>query len=79
MIRLPQIKVRIVRLRTLAEGLCREVISWKGRESPLLPPERKKYLTAMQDAIAGFDDARHALAKAAERLEKIRGASHPRP
>jgi hypothetical protein len=44
--------------------------AWKGRESPLLPQERSEYLNGMQDAIAGFDDARHALAVAAERLER---------
>ena len=79
MIGLPQIQTRIVRLRELAEGLCREVNRWKGRESVLLPLERKKYLDAMQNAVAGLDDARHALAVAAGRLGKVRGPTYPPP
>ena len=47
MMRLPQIHARIVRLREVAEGLGREVSAWKGRESPLLALERRRYLDAM--------------------------------
>ncbi len=61
-IRLPQIKTRIVRLREVALALCREVNRWKGQDGPLTPVERRRYLNGMQKAVAGLDDARHALA-----------------
>ena len=44
--------------------------AWKGRESPLLPVERKLYLDAVLNAQAGLDAARVALAGVVKRLEK---------
>ena len=65
---LPQIKTRIVRLRQLAEALCREVSRWKGQDGPLTPPEKRRYPDGLVDVIAGLDDARHALKVAPGRL-----------
>ena len=56
--RLPQIKARVVRLRELAEGLCREVNRWKGQDGPLLPLERRRYLDGLQGVVKGLDDVR---------------------
>ncbi len=69
-IRLPQIKARIVRLREVTLALCNEVKRWRVQDGPLTPLERRRYLNGMQKAVAGLDDARHALAAAAERLEE---------
>jgi hypothetical protein len=43
---------------------------WKGEDSLLLFRERKAYLAAVQDAIAGTDEARVVLAKVVQRREK---------
>ena len=65
MIQLPHIKIRIRRLKELTQGLAKEVTKWKGRESPLLPAERRRHVNAMTSALAGLDAARAALAAAA--------------
>jgi hypothetical protein len=42
----------------------------KAADDPLLYLERKAYLTAIQDALAGVEGARVALARARQRLER---------
>jgi hypothetical protein len=64
----------VERLEDLARGLAKEVVLWKAANDPLLYVERKGYLTAIQDALAGVEAARVVLAKARQRLE----ASAPR-
>ncbi|HYT87839.1 MAG TPA: hypothetical protein VEL76_03895 [Gemmataceae bacterium] len=66
---LTNLKARIARLDELARGLSREVVLWKSGNDPLLYVERKTYLNAIQDALAGVEAARVILAKARQRLE----------
>jgi hypothetical protein len=55
---------------TLARGLAKEVELWKGGDNGLLLfRERKVYLTAVQNAIAGVDAARVVLVAVVRRLE----------
>jgi hypothetical protein len=64
------IKRRIGRLDELSRGLAKEVVLMKTANDPLLYLERKAYLTAIQDALAGVEGARVALACARQRLER---------
>jgi hypothetical protein len=66
---LSDLKARIQRLDELARGLAREVALWKGGNDPLLYLERKAYVGAIQDALAGVESARVLLAKVRRRLE----------
>jgi hypothetical protein len=65
---LAEIKARITRLEKLARGFALEVQRWKGAD-PLLYRERKAYLGAVQDALAGVEAARVVLVGAVRRLE----------
>jgi len=56
------------RLEKLTLGLAREVQLWKEGNDPLLFAERRDYLKAIQDALAGLDEARVVLARAGQRL-----------
>jgi hypothetical protein len=49
--------------------LAKEVVLWKECNDPLLYLERKAYLEAIQDALAGVDAARVVLARARQRIE----------
>ncbi len=69
MIGLPHIHVRIRRLREPAEGLSREANQWKGQDRPLSLAFLRRYLDGLQEVLKGLDDARHALAVAAGRLQ----------
>ena len=69
MIQLPHIKARILRLQELTNGLAREATAWKNGEDPLLYLERKQYLNAMLNALAGLEEARVVLAGVVGRLE----------
>jgi hypothetical protein len=64
------IKRRIGRLDERSRGLTKEVVLVKAADDPLLYLERKAYLTAIQDALAGVEGARVALARARQRLER---------
>jgi hypothetical protein len=64
------IKRRIGRLDELSRGLAKEVVLMKAANDPRLYLERKAYLTAIQDALAGVEGARVALARARQRLER---------
>jgi hypothetical protein len=67
---LADLGARIGRLDELARGLAKEVALWKNGNDPLLYVERKTYLGAIQDALAGVECARVVLARALQRLEK---------
>jgi hypothetical protein len=59
---------RMRRLEELTRGLSREVALWKEGNDPLLYLERRAYLNAIQDALAGVEAARVVLARANQRL-----------
>jgi len=59
------LKARIERLAGLAKGLAREV----ELQHVLLFGERKQYLAAIQDALAGTDMAQVVLAGVVKRIE----------
>jgi hypothetical protein len=67
---LTDMAARVRRLDELARGLAKEVTLWKACNDPLLYLERKGYLNAIQDALAGVESARVILAKARQRLER---------
>jgi hypothetical protein len=86
---LTDLRRRVERLEALSRGLAKEVVLWKQADDPLLYVERKGYLGAIQDTLAGVEAARVVLAKARQRLEGSaprrepatrphRGASPPR-
>jgi hypothetical protein len=50
-------------LDELSRGLAKEVVLWKECNDPLLYLERRAYLGAIRDALAGVEEAR-VLAKA---------------
>jgi len=56
--------------RKLTRGLSKEVSLWKEGNDPLLYLERKAYLNAIQDALAGVETARVVLARALQRIEE---------
>jgi hypothetical protein len=58
---------RVRRLEVLSRGLAKEVGLWKAGDDPLLYLERRAYLNAIQDALAGLEGARVVLAKALTR------------
>lgn len=63
------LKARHRRLGELSRGLMREVAVIREAEDPLLPRERRAYLAALSNALAGIESARAALAGAALRLD----------
>jgi hypothetical protein len=67
------IAARVRRLDQLTRGLAKEVVLWREHDDPLLYLERKAYLTAIQDALAGVETARVVLAKARQRIEANKG------
>ena len=67
MITWEQIEARIKRLGKLAMGLMKEVTIMDEHDDPLLFVERRTYLKAARDAIAGLETARIVLAKARQR------------
>src|SRR5262249_2195078 len=60
---------RLSRLEELAMGLAKEVLICKAADDPLHRAERQSYIRGLQDAIAGGEGARVALAMAVQRLE----------
>jgi hypothetical protein len=60
---------RAARLEQLFRGMCREAALWKKDEGLLEFAERRTYLTAIQDVIAGAEAARVVLLRAKERLD----------
>jgi hypothetical protein len=53
----------------MARGLAGEVELQRSAEDMLLSRERKQYLAAVQDALAGADTARVVLAGVVKRME----------
>jgi len=68
---LTTMRARVERLRDLAHGLGKEVAIWQAQEGSLLPLERKQYLEAVYDVIAGPDEAAVVLDAVLVRLEKL--------
>jgi hypothetical protein len=68
-IRVTDVIKRVRRLEDLTRGLSREVAMWKEGNDPLLYLERRMYLNAIQDALAGVEAARVVLARASQRLQ----------
>jgi hypothetical protein len=66
---LADIKGRVARLERLALGLAREAALQRGAVDVLLYRERKAYLTAVRDALAGVEAARVVPARAVRRME----------
>jgi hypothetical protein len=50
--------------------MAKEVTLWKAGHDPLLFAERRLYLKAIQDALAGAEAARVVLAGVVKRLER---------
>jgi hypothetical protein len=68
---------RSCRLEELTRGLSKEVSLWKAGNDPLLYLERKSYLNAIQDALAGVEEARVVLARALQRMQAERDRRPP--
>jgi hypothetical protein len=67
---LADIKARIARLDQLARGLAKEVGLQSGAEDVLLFRERRQYLHAIQDALAGTEQAGVVLVGVVKRMER---------
>ena len=67
---LRDLKARIERLDRLARGLAREIGLQRGAEDVLLFRERRQYLRAVQEALAGADAARVVLEGVVRRMER---------
>jgi hypothetical protein len=67
---LADIKARIEGLDGLARGLAKEVGLQRGAEDGLLFRERRQYLQAIQEALAGADAARVVLEGVVKRMER---------
>jgi hypothetical protein len=63
------VAARVKRLDQLTRGLAKEVVIWDQHDDPLLFVERRAYLKAIRDALAGVESARVILAKARQRIE----------
>jgi hypothetical protein len=68
------IEGRVRRLDELARGMAKECVVIRKADDPLLYLERKAYLTAIQNAIAGVEAARVVLARVCQRLAGQRRA-----
>jgi hypothetical protein len=66
---LADLKKRIERLDGLARGLAEEVRLQRGADDVLLFRERRQYLRAMQEALAGAEEARVVLVGVVKRME----------
>ena len=70
MFTLKSMRARVVRLEQVAKENAEEASLIKDAERTLLlPSERKAYLSAIYDAIAGLEAARVVMAKAVKRVE----------
>jgi hypothetical protein len=66
---LADIQARISRLGQQERGFAHEVALLRAREGVLLFGERRQYVKAIQDALAGAEAARVVLAGVVERME----------
>jgi hypothetical protein len=62
-----QVGLRIDRLNELSLELAKEIVVIADGNDPLLHLERRAYLNALRDAVAGFETARVILARARQR------------
>jgi hypothetical protein len=60
---------RIARLEELRQGLAVEMGLWRQADDPLLYLERRAYMEAIQDVIAGVESARVVLCRARQRYQ----------
>jgi hypothetical protein len=74
-ISLASLSERVRRLEELTLKLAREVQLWKACDDPLLNVERRAYLKAIQDALAGLDEARVILVQAQQRHDALGSAT----
>jgi hypothetical protein len=65
------LRARVARLRQLAPGLGKQVQRWKAEDGPLSPAERRVYVNAIYDLIAGADEGAVVLLAAIRRLEAL--------
>ena len=70
---LRDLTAHVRRLDELSRGLAKEVVLWKECNDPLLYLERRAYLGAIRDALAGVEEARVVLAKVRQGLARERG------
>ena len=68
-LKLAALKARVARLERLSLGLSREALAQRGAEDVLLSRERRQYLAAVQEALAGAEAARVVLAGVVKRME----------
>jgi len=71
---LVDLKARVARFGALAKGLAKESGLWQHEEALLLFAERKLYLNAVMDALAGVEQARVVLIQVIQRTEARRPA-----
>ena len=71
---LADLKARVARLGALAKGLAKESALWQHEEALLRFAERKLYLNAVMDALAGVEQARVVLLQVIQRAEARRPA-----
>jgi hypothetical protein len=64
------LRSRARRLEELTRGLAREIAVVGDADDPLLYLERRAYLNAIADALAGVDAARVVLARAVQRIDR---------
>jgi hypothetical protein len=77
MITVQNIEARRARRDELGRGLAKELVIIREGNDPLLYLERKAYLNALADAIAGVECARIALATALVRMGEAARALPP--
>jgi hypothetical protein len=65
------IRPRVARLHRLVAELGRDYTRWKDEPTPLLDGERRAYLIAIQEALAGIDEAAVVLSKAIARRDAL--------
>jgi hypothetical protein len=65
---LADIKARVDRLDRLVRGLAKEAGQQRGAETVLLFRERRQYLRAVQEALAGAEAARVVLDGVVKRM-----------
>jgi hypothetical protein len=69
---LRDLTARVGRLDELSRVLAKEVVLWKECNDPLLYLERRAYVGAIQDALAGVEEARWC-SQRRRRLERESG------
>lgn len=75
MITINDLEARLARLEELSRGFAKEAVIIKAGNDPLLYLERREYMNALANALAGVESARVALAKALHRIRDGGGAN----